>query len=465
MDDYLDKYFSSSQWSDVNVNVKERSSWVHGEPDQPNALLVSSLGVYQDDQPNHTSTQMVDGSLGFGNLGLQFNADVHSSGSMSLQVVGDMTLSRSGNVVCNGGDSSKFRRSLTGLEILSPIPQSWHLQPYDGVLSSLPTLMEQTRMQSSCLQHDNGKVVDDGNYGNINRFVEIGKILQPEYLSSSINAKGKHDAENSLYSSCPADRPVTNTTTVLPSLLQSSSHAPNNDCNGIAKPRVRARRGQATDPHSIAERLRREKIAERMKNLQELVPNSNKTDKASMLVEIIEYVKFLQLQVKVLSMSRLGAAGAVVPLIIDSQAEGSNGLTLTPLVGEGVDYSPSPEQVVFEQEVVKLMESNVTMAMQYLQSKGLCLMPIALAAAISNRKATLSLSLGPASEERKKSGFADGVLSNDDIVHNNTCSRSSSSGTGIHQLTTCDGNSLIEKLNGCNGTFKQEEINTLCTAK
>ncbi|KAF5194772.1 Transcription factor une12, partial [Thalictrum thalictroides] len=42
------------------------------------------------------------------------------------------------------------------------------------------------------------------------------------------------------------------------------------------RPRVRARRGQATDPHSIAERLRRERIAERMKALQELVPSSNK---------------------------------------------------------------------------------------------------------------------------------------------------------------------------------------------
>ena len=38
-----------------------------------------------------------------------------------------------------------------------------------------------------------------------------------------------------------------------------------------------------------------------MKALQELVPNSNKTDKASMLDEIIDYVKFLQLQVKVSS--------------------------------------------------------------------------------------------------------------------------------------------------------------------
>jgi hypothetical protein len=42
------------------------------------------------------------------------------------------------------------------------------------------------------------------------------------------------------------------------------------------RPRVRARRGQATDPHSIAERLRRERIAERIRALQELVPTVNK---------------------------------------------------------------------------------------------------------------------------------------------------------------------------------------------
>ncbi|KAL2465938.1 Transcription factor BPE [Abeliophyllum distichum] len=42
---------------------------------------------------------------------------------------------------------------------------------------------------------------------------------------------------------------------------------------------VRARRGQATDSHSLAERARREKINERMKILQDLVPGCNKVDK------------------------------------------------------------------------------------------------------------------------------------------------------------------------------------------
>ncbi|KAK3155596.1 hypothetical protein QOZ80_2BG0205290 [Eleusine coracana subsp. coracana] len=148
---------------------------------------------------------------------------------------------------------------------------------------------------------------------------------------------------------------------------------------GAAPPRqqrVRARRGQATDPHSIAERLRRERIAERMKALQELVPNANKTDKASMLDEIIDYVKFLQLQVKVLSMSRLGGASAVAPLVANMSSEGNGS-------GNGSENGCSSLRLT-EQQVAKLMEEDMGSAMQYLQGKGLCLMPISLASAISS---------------------------------------------------------------------------------
>ncbi|KAK9691494.1 hypothetical protein RND81_09G200500 [Saponaria officinalis] len=138
--------------------------------------------------------------------------------------------------------------------------------------------------------------------------------------------------------------------------------------------RVRARRGQATDPHSIAERIRRERIAERMKGLQELVPNGNKTDKASMLDEIIDYVKFLQLQVKLLSMSRLGGATAAAPLAADVSAEG----------GRNSNANEANDKITTEQQVAKLMEEDLGSAMQYLQRKGLCLMPISLATAISS---------------------------------------------------------------------------------
>ncbi|KAK7269202.1 hypothetical protein RIF29_21920 [Crotalaria pallida] len=146
------------------------------------------------------------------------------------------------------------------------------------------------------------------------------------------------------------------------------------------RPRVRARRGQATDPHSIAERLRRERIAERMKALQELVPSINKTDRAAMLDEIMEYVKFLRLQVKVLSMSRLGGAGAVAQLVSD--------IPLSAVEGE--DNEGGANQQAWdkwsndgtEQQVAKLMDEDVGAAMQFLQSKSLCIMPISLASAI-----------------------------------------------------------------------------------
>ncbi|GMI69332.1 PERICYCLE FACTOR TYPE-B 1, unfertilized embryo sac 12 [Hibiscus trionum] len=146
------------------------------------------------------------------------------------------------------------------------------------------------------------------------------------------------------------------------------------------RPRVRARRGQATDPHSIAERLRRERIAERIRALQDLVPSVNKTDRAVMLDEIVDYVKFLRLQVKVLTMSRLGGAAAVAPLVTDiplSSVEDES--------GEGGRSQPAWEKWSndgTERQVAKLMEENVGAAMQFLQSKALCIMPISLATAI-----------------------------------------------------------------------------------
>ncbi|KAF7825859.1 transcription factor bHLH62-like [Senna tora] len=81
---------------------------------------------------------------------------------------------------------------------------------------------------------------------------------------------------------------------------------------------VRARRGQATDSHSLAERVRREKISERMKLLQDLVPGCNKvTGKALMLDEIINYVQSLQRQVEFLSM-KLASVNTRLDLSIDN---------------------------------------------------------------------------------------------------------------------------------------------------
>ncbi|KAK2366204.1 basic helix-loop-helix (bHLH) DNA-binding superfamily protein [Trifolium repens] len=172
--------------------------------------------------------------------------------------------------------------------------------------------------------------------------------------------------------------------------VSATNQAPASGAPAQPRQKVRARRGQATDPHSIAERMRRERIAERMKALQELVPNANKTDKASMLDEIIDYMKFLQVQVKVLSMSRLGGAAAVAPLVADMSSEGVS--DYAEANGNGGVHPRNPKMAsssngslltMTEHQVAKLMEEDMGSAMQYLQGKGLCLMPISLATAIS----------------------------------------------------------------------------------
>lgn len=102
-----------------------------------------------------------------------------------------------------------------------------------------------------------------------------------------------------------------------------------------------------------------------------------------MLDEIIEYVKFLQLQVKVLSVSRLGGSPPVPPLLALMSSEetgGSNGstpITKRPPAANGDTMR------LTEQQVAKLMEDDMGTAMQYLQGKGLCLIPISFASAIS----------------------------------------------------------------------------------
>ncbi|KVH94343.1 hypothetical protein Ccrd_003595 [Cynara cardunculus var. scolymus] len=96
-----------------------------------------------------------------------------------------------------------------------------------------------------------------------------------------------------------------------------------------------------------------------MPNTVQTTPNPptvrpTRTDRAAMLDEIVDYVKFLRLQVK----EEAGEGGRNQPAWEKWSNDGT------------------------ERQVAKLMEENVGAAMQFLQSKALCIMPISLASAI-----------------------------------------------------------------------------------
>ncbi|XP_042017900.1 transcription factor UNE10-like isoform X2 [Salvia splendens] len=83
---------------------------------------------------------------------------------------------------------------------------------------------------------------------------------------------------------------------------------------GIGKSAIISAKVRAAAIHNQSERRRRDKINERMKTLQKLVPNSSKTDKASMLDEVIDYMKQLQAQVQMMSRMSVPSMNMMMPL-------------------------------------------------------------------------------------------------------------------------------------------------------
>lgn len=84
--------------------------------------------------------------------------------------------------------------------------------------------------------------------------------------------------------------------------------------------KIRAKRGCATHPRSIAERVRRTRISERMRKLQELVPNMDKqTNTADMLDLAVDYIKDLQNQFKTLSDNRANCKCSKVQKPVENQ--------------------------------------------------------------------------------------------------------------------------------------------------
>lgn len=105
-----------------------------------------------------------------------------------------------------------------------------------------------------------------------------------------------------------------------------------------------AKRSRAAEVHNLSERRRRDRINEKMRALQELIPRCNKSDKASMLDEAIEYLKSLQLQVQMMSMGC-----GVVPMMFPGvqQYMPNMGMGIGMGMGMGMDMGMSRPMMPF----------------------------------------------------------------------------------------------------------------------
>ncbi|TKY52396.1 Transcription factor PIL1 [Spatholobus suberectus] len=98
------------------------------------------------------------------------------------------------------------------------------------------------------------------------------------------------------------------------------------------------KRSRNAETHNLCERKRRDKINKRMRILKELIPNCNKTDKASMLDDAIEYLQTLKLQLQIMSMG----AGFCMPFMMLPNATHHmiNTPDLHQLMGVGMGFRP-----------------------------------------------------------------------------------------------------------------------------
>ncbi|XP_047947208.1 transcription factor PIF4 isoform X2 [Salvia hispanica] len=136
---------------------------------------------------------------------------------------------------------------------------------------------------------------------------DISLFLHQILLRSNSSPSHSHQS-HLLPTSAPEQQLVSQITALNSCSTCGLANVSPDDCDyeseeaAAEKPRCSTKRTRAAEVHNLSEKRRRSRINEKMKALQNLIPNSNKTDKASMLDEVIEYLKQLQLQVQMLTM-------------------------------------------------------------------------------------------------------------------------------------------------------------------
>lgn len=259
--------------------------------------------------PRHNpsvSSSAMDGSYGFIGSGLarQNSYPAGLFGNLPVQNGYSATKVR-GNYAGADGSTGEASPRLKGqLSFSSRVPSSL------GMLSQISELANEAIDGCSPDSRKLENVSGDGRFYGSSRFPH--GPLTDSRLSENFNGRKLDQDSNGKLFPYPQNGELGNRT----HLLSHHLSLPKSPVEMVAMEKflrfqdsvpckIRAKRGCATHPRSIAERVRRTRISERMRKLQELVPNMDKqTNTADMLDLAVEYIKDLQKQYKTLSDNR-----------------------------------------------------------------------------------------------------------------------------------------------------------------
>ncbi|KAL9230074.1 hypothetical protein vseg_005466 [Gypsophila vaccaria] len=164
---------------------------------------------------------------------------------------------------------------------------------------------------STSINQNQLKTTTNSNSNNFHLLEEVGRVGAP--TSSDYHQDASNDW---LYAAAALDPPQETGSCFNKRPNKDEDHMrTSNKKQCTSKKPAKAKPSSTTkDPQSVAAKNRRERISERLKILQDLVPNGSKVDLVTMLEKAIGYVKFLQLQVKVLATDEFWpAAGGNAP--------------------------------------------------------------------------------------------------------------------------------------------------------
>uniref|UniRef100_A0A5B7AHN8 BHLH domain-containing protein n=1 Tax=Davidia involucrata TaxID=16924 RepID=A0A5B7AHN8_DAVIN len=200
----------------------------------------------------------------------------------------------------------------------SPLLHQIVLRSSSPSSSSLSSLMAHNTKQMQCFSPSHLLTVTQNQpCPNQSALVSGSDRLVTDRISTAQSSSGLNSSSGVVFSSSGGYFPASATNVSSSSVGTVDNDTDEFDCESEegfeasleevpVKPapyRTPSKRSRAAEVHNLSEKRRRSRINEKMKALQNLIPNSNKTDKASMLDEAIEYLKQLQLQVQMLTMT------------------------------------------------------------------------------------------------------------------------------------------------------------------